>query len=561
MRALATVLTVVAVSLGAGPARAQEPSTSLELQLFLPPPTPGSTFTIDRPTVPSHLGVVVGLGGSYALEPLARRATDGTPFEAGAVVRSLSQVELLAALGLFEYLELGLALPLVISDAATSPLAEVLDHEVRLGAGDLRLSGKVPLLRGDAGLAARLVVQLPLGVQGHFISQDYWVVSPTLTFAWDAGPLTVAAEAGYRFRHRRTLADLEVAGEMHATAGFGTRLSPVFELIWETQARVGVGGRTLRSNEVPIEGDGGIRLHLGALTVDAGVGTAFRRGYGATGFRAFVLVRLGLEQEPCRTGPEDDDGFQDGDFCRDDDNDGDGLLDPVDECPNDAEDADGFADRDGCPDTDNDADGVGDREDACPTISEDRDGFQDADGCPEPDNDADGIADGFDDCTMEPEDRDGYQDEDGCPEPGPERAAVTVTDTRILISERIYFDFDRDTLRSVSQPVLDQVAEVIAELPSDLRIRVDGYSDAEGGEDYNLDLSYRRARAVVEYMISRGVPRARLEYRGYGSRNPVAPNDSPDGRALNRRVEFTILQRGESREGGGARPSRSRPRR
>jgi outer membrane protein OmpA-like peptidoglycan-associated protein len=119
---------------------------------------------------------------------------------------------------------------------------------------------------------------------------------------------------------------------------------------------------------------------------------------------------------------------------------------------------------------------------------------------------------------------------------------VTVTDTRILISERIYFDFDTDTIRSVSLPLLDQVAAVIGDIPGGRKIRVEGYSDSEGIDQYNLDLSYRRARAVVEYLAGRGVPRERLEYVGYGEASPVAPNDSPEGRALNRRVEFTILE-------------------
>ncbi len=85
---------------------------------------------------------------------------------------------------------------------------------------------------------------------------------------------------------------------------------------------------------------------------------------------------------------------------------------------------------------------------------------------------------------------------------------------------------------------------------------MDGYSDSAGEAEYNLDLSYRRARAVVEYLASQGVPRERLEYRGYGEVNPVAPNDSPEGRALNRRVEFTILEPEESSSGNRRRRRR-----
>jgi OOP family OmpA-OmpF porin len=132
------------------------------------------------------------------------------------------------------------------------------------------------------------------------------------------------------------------------------------------------------------------------------------------------------------------------------DEDGDGVADDVDECPELAEDKDGFEDQDGCPDFDNDDDGVPDEEDRCPTQAEDEDDFQDDDGCPDPDNDGDGIPDtkdacpneagpasespktngcpskdvdndGVDDskdkCPTEPEDKDGFQDDDGCPDP------------------------------------------------------------------------------------------------------------------------------------------------
>jgi outer membrane protein OmpA-like peptidoglycan-associated protein len=385
----------------------------------------------------------------------------------------------------------------------------------------------------------------------------YWIATPSLVALWDPGPVRIAGELGYRFRQRSSLPGFEQDDEIHIAAGITVPIVPALEIIGETQLRIGAGGRELRMNEVPWEADLGLRIWpVRGLSIEVGAGTGILAGYGAPPIRAFVALRFATEQgESCASGPEDYDGFEDGDFCGDLDNDQDGREDSVDQCPNDPEDIDGFADDDGCPDTDNDADGVVDADDSCPTQSEDRDGFQDEDGCPEPDNDQDGIADGLDDCPMEPEDQDGYQDDDGCPEPGPDAASVTVTDTRILISERIYFDYDRDTIRSVSMPLLDQVARVVQELPSELRVRVDGYSDNEGVEAYNIDLSYRRARAVVEYLVGRGVPRARLDYRGYGPRNPVAPNDSPEGRALNRRVEFTILHEGQS---AGTRRRRSR---
>jgi len=273
---------------------------------------------------------------------------------------------------------------------------------------------------------------------------------------------------------------------------------------------MGFPGRSARANEFPMDGNLGARFTAApGFTIDVGGGTSLVSGYGAPDYRFFTIARYATEHEPCAAGPEDFDGFEDGDFCADPDNDADGILDAADQCP---------------------------------MQSEDLDGYQDTDGCPEPDNDEDGILDGVDQCPMEPEDQDHYEDDDGCPEPGPAEAVVTVTDTRILISERVYFEFDRDTIRSVSLPLLDQVASVIADLPENRVVRVEGYTDSEGVHGYNVDLSYRRARAVVEYLTSKGVARARLDYVGYGDRNPVAPNDSVDGRALNRRVEFTIIE-------------------
>jgi len=545
---------------GPAPAAAQptEQPRNLDLQLFLPPANVGSTFTIDRPEVPRHLTFVFGLDGSFARAPLV--ALHPETDEEVTVVPWLAQTELLAAMGLFEVLEIGLALP--VAFAGTPEDLSAADPQTRAaaGLGDMRLSVKVPIVRGPFALSGRTVFTLPTGNDDEMLGVGYWTGTPSLVAAFDAGPVRLAGELGYRFRKRQAVGNLEQDDELHLAGGVTYDITETFAAVFETQLRAGVGGRELRSNEVPAEADLGVRWEpADGFTLDVGVGTGLLDGYGAPSPRAFFIARYATEREPCEHGPEDFDGYMDGDFCADPDNDGDGILDEADECPNDAEDADQFLDEDGCPDVDNDADGVKDPEDACPLESEDLDGFEDTDGCPDPDNDQDGVPDGVDECPMEPEDADGYQDDDGCPEPGPQEATVTVTDTRILISERIYFDFDTDTIRSVSMPLLDQVADVVAELPANKRVRVEGYTDDAGNDQYNLDLSYRRARAVVEYLVGRGVPRERLDYVGYGEANPVAPNDSPEGRALNRRVEFTILEAEES-GGSGRRQRRQRGR-
>lgn len=518
-------------------AGAQDVSDQLDAQIFHPTVGPGATFTLDRATVPRHgtFSLGLGFGAAFGTFPRALDGEDVVPWRMDA--------ELLASVGLFEWIELGLAAPMVIASTARDPHLAELQHELTLAPGDLRLQAKIPILRGNLGLAARVVFSLPTGDGDRFVGTDYWTAQPSLVLGWRRGAFSLAADVGWRFRRRVVVGPLEWDDELFVGVGGALEVHERVSLIAETQARFGIAGRSFGMDELPVEADLGVRVTLArGLTLDVGGGTALSRGWGAPRGRAFALLRYASEREPCAAGPEDYDGFEDGDFCADLDNDADGLPDTADECRNDAEDVDGFLDEDGCPDVDDDADGRLDAEDQCPRQSEDVDGFRDDDGCPDLDNDEDGIPDGSDRCPMEPEDRDGFQDEDGCPEPGPRAAVVTVTDTRILISERIYFDFDTDTIRSVSLPLLDQVGEVITDIPGQRRIRVEGYTDSEGIDQYNLDLSYRRARAVVEYLAGRGVPRARLEYAGYGEANPVAPNDSPDGRALNRRVEFTILE-------------------
>lgn len=523
---------------------------SLNAQIFAPPPGQGSTFLIERPQVLSHLGITAGLATSLADEPLGVSVqldpVDESTRTDRALVDWLWQTELLATVGLFEWMELGFALPLVVANTTTNAenLAASPAYDTVVRAGDTRLYVKVPILRGRFALAGRLVVGLPSGDDARFVGNDYWTTYPNFVASYRVGPVMLAAELGYRLVRPSQLGALEIDDELQMSLGANYAFHRRFSAIVDAQLRVGVAGNSVDEDEIPAEVFGGGRWRAPhGFSVDVGAGTGISDGYGAPRWRVFALLRYTYERRACPAGPEDFDGYQDNDFCRDADNDGDRVEDEFDECPNDSEDRDSFLDRDGCPDVDNDADGVSDEADHCPFESEDRDGFEDQDGCPEADNDQDGVPDGLDACPMEPEDLDRYQDRDGCPEPGPKRATITVTNTRILISERIYFDFDQDTVRSVSIPLLKRVAQVIKNLPKRKLIRVEGYTDASGDPEHNKDLSYRRARAVVEYLRAQGVPRSRLSYTGYGSAVPVAPNDTPEGAALNRRVEFTIIDK------------------
>lgn len=102
----------------------------------------------------------------------------------------------------------------------------------------------------------------------------------------------------------------------------------------------------------------------------------------------------------------------------------------------------------------------------------------------------------------------------------------------------IVFDFDKDTIRPESKPTLDEIAKLLAERP-ELRLDIVGHTDNQGTAEYNLDLSQRRAASVVAALMrDYGIAAERLTSSGAGLATPVAPNDTEEGRAKNRRVEL-----------------------
>jgi len=106
--------------------------------------------------------------------------------------------------------------------------------------------------------------------------------------------------------------------------------------------------------------------------------------------------------------------------------------------------------------------------------------------------------------------------------------------------DKIYFDFDSDVIRAKSYPVLDNVADQIKGLGEFKKIIIEGHCSSEGTDEYNMDLSRRRALSVKKYLVSKGIDPAKLEIAPYGESRPIATNETEEGRAQNRRVEFII---------------------
>jgi len=108
--------------------------------------------------------------------------------------------------------------------------------------------------------------------------------------------------------------------------------------------------------------------------------------------------------------------------------------------------------------------------------------------------------------------------------------------------KNIYFDFDKTTLKKESYTELNKVVEFLNQNPS-VEIEIAGHTDSKGSDDYNANLSQGRSQAVVDYLISQGINDYRLSAHGYGESKPIDTNDTDEGRANNRRVEFTVMKK------------------
>jgi outer membrane protein OmpA-like peptidoglycan-associated protein len=111
----------------------------------------------------------------------------------------------------------------------------------------------------------------------------------------------------------------------------------------------------------------------------------------------------------------------------------------------------------------------------------------------------------------------------------------------IVRLNNVFFDFDKYNLRPESFVELDRVVQLLKENPS-IEIEMSAHTDSFGSDDYNFTLSDNRAKSVREYIISKGIAPSKIISQGYGETKPEAPNDTPENRQLNRRVEFKILK-------------------
>ena len=208
------------------------------------------------------------------------------------------------------------------------------------------------------------------------------------------------------------------------------------------------------------------------------------------------------------------------DIDLDKDSDGDGVLDSVDRCPGTPVGIE--VDEFGCSEVrqmDSDGDGVYDEYDRCPDtpVGEVVDEF----GCPkiiQIDSDGDGVYDNSDECQDTP-------------------AGAIVDERGCWVVKGVQFDYKKWDVKPQYNSNLDNI-ESILEINPGLNVRIEGHTDDVGSMKYNIGLSGKRAQAIKDYLVDKGIDPSRITTTGLGYARPIADNDTPEGRALNRRAEI-----------------------
>lgn len=597
------VALLVVTAFVAQPLAAQDVATdeiwAFPIERFRPASDRNGVLDVESGAVRRHLAYDVGLFGSYSLNPLVLKSGGQ---RALSLVQHRVGAEAVASFGLFDWIQVGLAVPVVVFQTRdTSAVVDAVSTASDLGAlgvGDLRVIPKVRILRADdqvVDLAIIPAFTIPssatlAGVGSSYAGEGQFTLAPELAVSKPIGHFRLAGNVGYRLRpEERRVLNLVVGHELFYRAGVAFSFQDLNELPLEVG--VSVNGATYAFQpfssgfeENPLEGIvHGSYWVLPFLQAYAGVGAGVIAGFGAPDLRVLGGVRFSLPDGPvdrdgdglnddvdaCAAAPEDKDGHEDADGCPDPDNDGDGVLDVSDSCPDVA----GVVSYQGCPDPDTDDDGVLDADDecvavpgvpelkGCPDLDKDDDGVLDADdrcvdvpgpdtfrGCP--DTDGDNIPDIDDKCPTEPETRNGEEDDDGCPEK--KKSVVLVKGDKIEILEKVYFDSGKATIQARSFGLLDKVASVFIANPQIGKVRVEGHTDDRGSDASNLALSAARAMSVQQYLVEKGVDASRLAAEGFGETRPIASNKTAAGRENNRRVEFTILEMNGKQVGPGA---------
>lgn len=502
---------------------------------------------------PRHLSWDVGVWAGYAANPLIVLDED-TGERAGALVEDRVGGAFVGSLGLFDFAEISFELPAVFAQGRGATQAFIdsgasLSNLDGIGIADLRVMPKVRIVKQDtAGVDVAVVAgfTLPTGGARAYFGDAGATFAPELVVSRRVASFRFAANLGASLRGETIqMVDQTIGSELTARVGAGWRSGEAGDGPWELASSLS-GATSLsepleQANQNALEWRGQVAFGVWrAIQLFAGAGVGLSPGWGTPDWRAYGGVRIGPWTE---SAPEPEPAPQPEPEAVpapppppevDLDADGDGVPDDLDGCPNEPEDRDGFADEDGCPDPDNDGDGVLDVDEAraeCVDVP----GPADNGGCPDSDRDGDTVVDRLDNCP----DVAGVADNHGCPAKTPQ--LVVLKKGQLEILESVHFATNKDVILPRSFPLLDNVAQVLKDHPEIERVLIEGHTDSQGRLAHNLDLSDRRAKAVRQHLVAKGIDAKRLEARGFGPNRPIADNATKAGRAKNRRVEFKVL--------------------
>jgi OmpA-OmpF porin, OOP family len=560
LRALGA-LALAALGLSAAPRPADAQQRGFTADRIMLGTNPDDGFATWRPVMSERTRFFGDLTAGYVLNPVGLSAvTDDPRLRRDGSALISNQAALIASAGTEIMGRFGFAVsfPLTIVNTSNDPgppTTQGVDVN-GVAAGDVRLDARGIAYASDSGafrLGGSVSVFVPTGDQISFTGDRATHSLVQALVEERLGPFVVTENVGVHVRPFHEVGDLRIRNEGVFAAGV---FLPLREGQWRLGAQIhgstgltSEGGKStfLRGRNTPVEWLAEARHAFGGNEtrpwwVAFGGGTLLANGYSAPDLR--VLLRVGYHFGISDTRPPSRPGrfIAPGDRIaeHESDRDGDGFPDAIDACPDEAEDYRDPKPNDGCPmPSDRDGDGIPDREDKCPDVPEDRDGIDDADGCPEDDFDQDGVPDVKDDCPREPGKPSNKIGANGCPE----FIRKIEGSNEIQILKKIEFDTGRATIKPVSFPILEEVISLLRVNTGIKKVSIEGHTDSRGAYKMNKDLSGARAESVRRYIIDKGkIDGERLSSEGFGPDKPIASNDTEDGRARNRRVEFRILE-------------------
>lgn len=501
----------------AAPVGAQEVTELPELQVqrFRPAPGVGDYLSVFGSAVAPHLQWQVGGFFNYADDPVQIAAIDAPEQRTLAYQ---TQLDIMGSVGLWDRAEVGLLLPWTVLQRSEElqpllpPGASSTDNLTRSALNDWRLTAKYQVLGLDesqVGLAVIGGLSIPVG-NDDALAGDGGVGAEALVAAdyvvFDG--VRLGANLGFRYRPGQRIIRQNVIGNeiLWGLAAHAPFLTDRLDVLAEISGAVGVASkaeplRGIAPGEVPAEIMGALRYRVAeGWTATGGLGAGLSEGIGSPDWRVFFGIG----------GQWVTGGWWGVDYASPNFR---AEIDPCDPQYLDQRGRRLRLEREDCPELEPEPD----LEEQTALLDEPV--IERKRSVPPP--------------VPEPEP----------PRINPERAMVR--QGAIIITEQVNFETGSANIAQESFGILDDVADLMVRIPAIELVRVEGHTDSVGRADRNLALSQDRADSVKAYLVERGVAAERLEAVGYGQSRPVADNGSAEGRALNRRVEFNILEMGD----------------